>query len=630
MLGKMVSAALLLIAVISGGLYLYTHRARALSEKDAILVTDFVNTTADPVFDGTLKKALAVDLAQSPYLNVFPEAKVRETLQFMGRPADDRITNEVGREICLRDSVKAMLTGSIASLGSRYVVSLDAVNASTGDSLARTEAQADTKEEVLNAVHKAGSQLRGKLGESLTSVQKYDKPLSEATTSSLDALKALSLGDMKHAAGDEFGAVPDYQRAIELDPNFAMAYARLGAVYNNLGQTRLSEDNRKKAFELRDRAGERERLYIASHYYADSGQLDKGIAALELYKQTYPRDSIPYINLAAVYSNMGQFDNALENARQAAAIDPDSITVFTNLTESFLGLNRVDEARASLNAALQRYPKNPSLHMMLAGFYWSQNDAASMEKELELVRTLPQGDFLVTSTRVAIAQYQGKMREARQLELKTEDLERQMNFAEAVGNGRAVLAVWEALYGLRDEALQDVTFAMKDNPSRNTRSNSATVYALLGQDDRSSKIMSEIASENPLNTLVQNVDVPSNKAVIAILHKEPTKAIDLLDGAMVYARADSGILYGRGWAYLEANQAKEAQEAFQRLLNLRNFHRMDPSTVLGELGLARAYAMEGNTAQAKIEYQNVLAIWKDADPEIPIVKAAKTEYAKLQ
>src|SRR5262249_24081066 len=263
-----IAAALLVAAGFA--VFFSVRRSRALTEKDTILVTDFVNTTADPVFDGTLKKALVVDLAQSPYLNVFPDAKVRETLQFMGRPPDDRITSEVGREICLRDSIKAMLTGSIANLGSRYVLTLDAVNASSGESLARTEAQADSKEEVLNAMHKAGSQLRGNLGESLTSVQKYDKPLSEATTSSLDALKALSLGDMKHGEGDEFGAIPNYKRAVELDPNFAMAYARLGAVYNNLGQTALSDEYRKKAFELRDRASERERLYIASHYYADS------------------------------------------------------------------------------------------------------------------------------------------------------------------------------------------------------------------------------------------------------------------------------------------------------------------------------------------------------------------------
>jgi serine/threonine protein kinase/tetratricopeptide (TPR) repeat protein len=629
-MAKMISAVLLATAVAGGGFFVYSHRARALSEKDAILVTDFVNTTADPVFDGTLKKALAVDLAQSPYLNVFPEAKVRQTLQFMGRPPDDRITSDVGREICLRDSIKAMLTGSIASLGSQYVISLDAVNASSGDSLARTEAQAGSKEEVLNAVHKAGSQLRSKLGESLTSVQKYDKPLSEATTSSLEALKALSLGDMKHSAGDEFGAVPNYQRAIELDPNFAMAYARLGAVYNNLGQSQLSEENRKKAFELRDRASERERLYIASHYYADSGQLDKGIAALEMYKQTYPRDAIPYINVAAVYSNMGQFDNALENARQAVAIDPESISAYSNLAGSFLALNRVDEARTTLNTALQRFPKNPSLHLTLAGIAWNQNDVAGMDKELETVRALPQGEFLVLNTKVGLAEYQGRLQEARQMELKIEDMARQMNFAEAAGNGRAMLAVWEALYGLRDLAMQDVAVAMKDQPPRNIRSNAALVYALLGQDERASKIMGEIAAENPLDTLVQNVDVPSNKAVIAILRNQPKQAIDLLDGAMVYARADSGVLYARGWAYLVANQGKEAQEAFQRLLDLRNFHQIDPSLAFGQLGSARAEAMQGNHSKARVEYQNVLATWKDADPDLPLLKTVKAEYAKLQ
>ncbi|PYX60617.1 MAG: hypothetical protein DMG73_05965 [Acidobacteria bacterium] len=245
---------------------MFSRHGRALTEKDAILVTDFINTTTDPVFDGTLKKALAVDLAQSPYLNVFPDQKVQQTLQFMGRSPDDRVSIAVGKEICLRDGIKAMLTGSIASLGSQYVITVDVINASSGDSLAREEIQAPSKEEVLNALHKAGSRLRGKLGESLPSVQKYDMPLSEATTSSLDALKALSLGDSKHNASQELAALPHYQRAVELDPNFSMAYARLGAVYNNLGQSELSEQNRKKAFELRDRASEREKLYIASHY----------------------------------------------------------------------------------------------------------------------------------------------------------------------------------------------------------------------------------------------------------------------------------------------------------------------------------------------------------------------------
>jgi serine/threonine protein kinase/tetratricopeptide (TPR) repeat protein len=628
-LPKIASAVLLAAAVLGGATYLYLHRARALTEKDAILVTDFVNTTADPVFDGTLKKALAFDLAQSPYLNVFPEAKVRETLQFMGRAQDDRITSEVGREICQRDSIKAMLTGSIANLGGRYVVSLDAVNAGTGDSLGRTEAQADSKEEVLNAVHKAGSELRSKLGESLTSVQKFDKPLSEATTSSLDALKALSLGDMKHSAGDEFGALPDYQRAIELDPNFAMAYARLGAVYNNLGQTQLSEENRKKAFELRDRASERERLYIASHYYADSGQMDKGIAALELYKQTYPRDSIPYINLAALYSNMGQFDNTLENARQALAMDPESITAYTNVADAFLGLNRVDEARSTVNSALQRFPKNASLRMMLAGIDWAQNDVAGMNKELDTLRSLPQGEYMELGFRVGYNQYYGRLREARQLELRNEDLARRMGFREGAANARAGFAIWEAMYGLNQLASEDVAAALKENPTRNVRNNAAAVYALLGQADRSSKMMNEIATENPLDVNVQNVAVPANQALIEILRHQPEKAIDLLNGAMVYARADMGILYMRGWACLEAKQGKEAQEAFERLHNLRNVHPLDPSLVFGELGLGRAYVMQGDAVQARIRYQNVLATWKDADAELPAVKSAKAEYAKV-
>src|SRR3979411_2190234 len=281
-----------LVAVAIG--FVFLKRGHALTEKDSILITDFVNTTADPVFDGTLKKALAVDLGQSPYLNVFPDQKIRQTLQFMGRSPTDRITSDVGREISQRDGIKAMLNGSIDSVGGQYVITLEATNASSGDSLGRQQAQAERKEDVLNALHAAASKLRGQLGESLSMVQKYDMSLSQATTSSLEALRALSLGDAKHSSGDELGAVPNYQHAIATDPTFAMAYARLGTVYNNLRHTQLSEQNRQKAFELRDRASEREKLYIMSHYYADSGQLDKGITAYELYIQTYPRDALPF------------------------------------------------------------------------------------------------------------------------------------------------------------------------------------------------------------------------------------------------------------------------------------------------------------------------------------------------
>src|SRR5437660_6260595 len=623
--------ALAVIAVVGLAMTFFVRRSKAvMSEKDSILLADFVNTTADPVFDGTLKKALAVDLTQSPYLNVFPEQKVRQTLQFMGRSPEHRVTTEVGREICLRDGIKAMLTGSIASLGSQYVITLEAVNASNGDSLAREQVQADSKEEVLNALHKAGSRLRGKLGESLNSVEKYDKPLSEATTSSLEALKVLSLGDTKHNAGEEMAALPDYQRATELDPNFAMAYARLGAVYNNLGQSELSEQYRKKAFELRDRASEREKLYITSHYYGDSGQLEKGITALELYKQTYPRDFLPYNNLASIYNQLGQFEYALDNARQAVETDPDSVNGYTNLAEAYAGLNRLDEAKATLNAGLKHVPKSTMLHYMLAGLAWNQNDPAAMERELELTRTGgPEGAFIVVGTRIALAEYHGQLKQARVLEAKAEEMAKQANFRDSAAAGRAQQAVWEAVFGFRSQALAAANQAIKDFQSEKVAPNVAVVLALQGEEDRALKIVNDLAAQRPYDTIVQYVSVPMIKAIVEMNHNHPAKAMDLLDGAMVYAHINSGVLYERGMAYLQAKQGKEAAEAFQKILDLTPTHDVDPLSSLAHLGLGRAYALQGNKSSCRIAYQDFFALWKDADPDIPLLQQAKAEYAKI-
>src|ERR1700686_4946136 len=383
----------LIVALVAAGIgIVFLKRGHALTEKDSILITDFVNTTADPVFDGTLKKALAVDLGQSPYLNVFPDQKIRQTLQFMGRSPTDRITSDVGREISQRDGIKAMLNGSIDSVGGQYVVTLEAVNAASGDSLGREQVQAERKEDVLNALHGAATKLRGQLGESLSMVQKYDMSLSQATPSSLDALKALSLGDAKHNAGEELAAVPNYQRAVEIDPNFAMAYARLGTIYNNLQQTQLSEQNRQKAFELRDRASEREKLYITSHYYADSGQLDKGITAYELYIQTYPRDSIPYNNLAVIYNELGQFDNALEKAKHAVDLDPDMMNGYGQVASAYAGLNRIEEPRATLKTALQqKVPTSSDFTVWLAALDWCEGKEADMEKALQSASATPEG-----------------------------------------------------------------------------------------------------------------------------------------------------------------------------------------------------------------------------------------------
>ena len=630
-LGKVIAGAVLLAAVVVAAVFLFTHHSRALTEKDAILVTDFVNTTADPVFDGTLKKALAVDLAQSPYLNVVPDEKVRQTLQFMGRAPEERVTTQIGREICQRSGIKAMLTGSIANLGSQYVITLDAINASSGDALARQQAEANSKEQVLTALHKASSNLRGKLGESLGSIQKYGKPLSEATTSSLDALKALTLGDTKHNASDELGALPDYQRAVELDPNFAMAYARLGAVYNNLGQTELSEQYRKKAFELRDRASEREKLYIASHYYTDSGQLDKGIAALELYKQTYPRDMTPYNNLANEYSSLGQYENALENAKQSVELDPDSLSSYENLGLAYAGLNRLDEAKTTLNAAVQRVPNNPYIHSYLAAFAWLQNDKASMDRELELTKAGgTQGQLIITQMQVPLAVWQGKFREASAFEIKAEEMARRTGLKETAASGHAQEAIVEAAVGLRLQALADANDVIKNSHTQNALVTAAAALALVGEDTRALKLVNDLAAQRPYDTIVQNVNLPLVKAIVAMNNNRPKEAADLLDGAMVYARANAGVLYARGMAGLQAKQGKEAADAFQRILDHRAVFILDPAVLLAHLGLARAYALQGNTAQSRIEYQNFLAYWKDADPDIPLLKQAKEEYATVQ
>ncbi len=629
-MGKYLSALGLLAAVVAGGSFLYSKRPRTLTEKDAILLTDFVNTTADPVWDVTLKKAVAVDLEQSPYLNVFPESKARQTLRFMGRPPDDRINLETGREICQRVGVKAMLTGTIANQGPQYVLTLQAMNAATGDVLARADAQATEKRDVLNALHRADSQLRSKLGESLASVQKYDKMLSEATTPSLEALQAFTMGDWKHAGGDEMGALPDYQRAIQLDPNFATAYARLGTVYNNLGQSALSEENRKKAFELRDRTSEREKLYLMSHYYADSGQYDKGITALELYEQTYPRDSTPANNLSSIYNGLGQYESALLKARKAVELEPDSISGYQNLALAYAGLNRMEEAKATLLSAQQRAPNNSGLHYFMAGIAWNQNDSATLERELSAAEAgAADGQLVALEMRAALAAGHGQYKQMRAFMRRMQDVAAKNNLREAIADADAQRAAWEALAGFRPLAQQAANAALKGSPPARTELNAAISLALVRENERALKIAEDNALERPFDTLVQFVTIPIVKAVVLMNQGQPAKAIDLLDGAMVYGRSNCGLLYGRGMAYLQARQAPQAVQEFQRVIDSRSI-TVDPLASLARLGMARGYAMQGDKAASRMAYQDFLALWKDADPDIPLLKQAKAEYAAVK
>ncbi|MFY9904758.1 MAG: protein kinase [Terriglobales bacterium] len=625
----------LIVAIVAAGIgFVFLKRGHALTEKDSILIADFVNTTTDPVFDGTLKKALAVDLGQSPYLNVFPDQKIRQTLQFMGRGPDDRITADVGREICQRDGIKAMLNGSIDSVGGQYVVTLEATNVASGDSLGRQQVQADRKEDVLNALHSAASKLRGQLGESLSMVQKYDMSLSQATTSSLDALKALSLGDAKHNMGEELAALPNYQRAVEIDPNFAMAYARLGTVYSNLGQTELSEQNRQKAFELRDRASEREKLYIMAHYYSDNGQLDKGITAYELYGQTYPRDSTPFSNLASIYNQLGQFDNALEKAKRSVEVDPESVTGYENLAWAYEGLNRVEEARATFNAALQRNLDPAAFHLGLAGCDWAQGRDADMEKELQLTVGTPEGDLSVFAFRAGLATARGQFEKARELTRQTADIFERLHL-QGRANLESSLAGSEALVGYRSEAIAEVNEALQSPHTFYILWNSGMALAIAREDQKAAALADEIQRTRPNDTMAVNVAAPMIRAIVALrpanpAKADPAKAIDLINGAALYARGSTGIFFTRGLAYEMLGRYPEAGQDFQKVIDLKARSGPDPVYEVAQLELGRLSQKEGDAPKARIAYQNFLADWKDADPDLPLLKEVKAEYAKIQ
>jgi tetratricopeptide (TPR) repeat protein len=433
--------------------------------------------------------------------------------------------------------------------------------------------------------------------------------------------------------GDELAAMPDYQRAIELDPNFAMAYARLGSVYSNLGQTELSEQNRQKAFELRDRASEREKLYIMSHYYADGGQLDKGITAYELYCQTYPRDSIPFNNLAAIYNQLGQFDNALQNAKRAVELDPDMVSGYDNSAQAYAGLNRFEEARANLNAALQHKASAAGFHVQLAWLDWAEGKDADMEKELQAASGTPEGELGVLWFRAELAKTRGQVRQAREFARRAGDA-----FDRVHLQGRAKvesqLAGFEAFVGNKGEATSEANAALASSQTLDVQWNGAIALALAGQGQKALSLADEIQRTRPNDTIAQNVAVPTIRAIAYLFpansaKADPAKAIDLENTAALYARANTAVFFGRGLAYFQAGRFAEAQQDFQKILEMK-MYGPDVLVVAAQLELGRVYQKQGDTAKARIAYQNFLADWKDADPDVPLLHEAKAEYAKLQ
>ncbi|HTT23469.1 MAG TPA: protein kinase [Candidatus Sulfotelmatobacter sp.] len=628
----LIGASVIIAALIVGGLYLRIRSTQKLTEKDPILVADFVNTTGDPVFDGTLKQALAVQLEQSPYLNIVPDQTVRKALQFMGRPADERVTGAVAREICEREHIQALLSGSIASLGSQYVIALDATNCSTGDSLAREQVTADSKEGVLAAVGKAASSIRGKLGESLASIQKFDTPVTEATTSSLEALKAYAAADTLRNSGGEAESIPMFQRAIELDPNFAMAYARLSAIYFNLGEEDRSVEFGKRAFDLRERVSDRERFYIDDHYYTTTGDVHKNKEALESAIRAYPNDYSPLCNLALQYNvNLGQFEKALSIAGQCLQFLPDAPFGYVHTAVPFTALNRLEESRATLQRAVDAKADNLFVHQGLYEVAYLTNDAVGMQRELKWAEGKP-SEYLLVNEEASVAASRGQMRQAEELIQRSMQITDRLGFKGTTADTKAQLAVSLAEMGETAKAREMAAASAALARGRTNLTPAAIAIAMTGDASRAQSIVEELGRRFPDDTILHNVSIPSVAALAAINRKAPDQAIQSLRSAQPY---ENGIgqfppaAYIRGLAYLQAKRGAEAAAEFQRIVDHRGIAPVAPEHSLAKLCLGRAYVLAGDTAKAKAAYQDFFALWKDADSDVPTLKEAKAEYARL-
>jgi eukaryotic-like serine/threonine-protein kinase len=625
----------LLIAIAAGGFF-YSRRMSKLTEKDSILLADFVNTTGDAVFDGTLKQALAVQLEQSPYLNVLPQSRIRAALGLMGRSPDERLTSDVAREICVRDGVKAMLTGSISALGSHYVINLNAVNAQTGDSLGQAQVEAESKEQVLKALDQAASSLRQKLGESIGSVQKFATPLEQATTSSLEALQAFTLGQAEHSKLEDEKAVPYLKRAIELDPNFAMAYATLGVVNGNMTQTNQQLQNLSKAFELKDRASEREKLYISAHYYSEvTREIDKAAAIYEQWKQTYPRDTVPWDNLALLYESTGQPEKSLANASEALRLGPNDRFAYANVADAYTALGRYDEAITVMAQATARGLGSPTDNFSLYTMAFDRGDKAGMQRAVELAKgpmVEPIMLFLVAQGQCAL----GKIRSARQSFAQAASSAQNSGLKELSGGIRLLDAACLAETGNQSLARQVASQALASSDDRDTRVQAAWIFARAGDASQSQKLIEQLAREFPTDTLQNSVWLPVARATNLIRANQAGQAVDTLEAAAPYefGSPPNGALYWpmyvRGEAYLRLRNGAKAATQYQKILDHRGVAPNSPLHTLALLGLGRAYALQGDSTKARQAYQDFFAKWKDADPDVPTLKDAKAEYAKLQ
>ncbi|HWZ83692.1 MAG TPA: serine/threonine-protein kinase [Terriglobales bacterium] len=639
-LGKFVIPAVMIVALAGAGIYFRLHSGIAkLTDKDTIVLADFDNKTGDTAFDDTLKQALAAELNQSPFLNILSDQKVADTLKMMGRQPTERLTKDVTREICQRAASTAMLTGSIGQVGSHYNLVLNAINCATGDLFATSQTEVNDKDHVLSGLGKLGTEIREKLGESLTTIQKFDKPLEQATTSSLEALKAYTQGEKISRAGDDAPAVPYYKRAIELDSNFASAWVSIGVRYSNLGENGRSNEAFSKAFQLRDHVSERERYRIESTYYMYVlGDLEKARQTFDLYSQAYPRESRPWINRGIISDVYGRYEDAVRETEEALRIDPDTAVSYGNLAEGYVFTNKLDKAKAAFDDAWRRKLISSDVLRGRYGLAFLRNDTATMEQLVAQSRQVSAAEDTLLSTASDTEAYYGRLSKARELSRRAA--------AVAVRDDRKELAaLWqlnsawrEAEFGYPDQARKDTVSALALASTHDVEVASALAFARAGDHAAAAKHADELARQYPSDTLVMNYWLPTARAS-AFSHAKPDVALRILEatnalelgqalpetqvGAMLYP------VYVRAEALMSAHRAGDAAREYQKIIDARVIVLNCPLGSLAHLGIARAYAMAGDTVKAKAAYQEFFVLWKDADSDVPVLKQAKAEFAKL-
>jgi len=635
------AAALVFLTVcISGGIYWFLHRSTTgkLSNRDTVVLAEFANSTQETVFDDTLKQALGIQLGQSPFLTVLSDQRVAATLKLMNKPRTEQLTQDVAREVCVRTDSRAVLAGSIVSVGSQYLIGLKAIDCQSGDVLASADAQADNRDRVLKALDKAGDDLRQKLGESLASVERFSKPLDQATTSSLEALKAFSDGRRNAREKGESAALPFYKRALELDPNFAQASAALGTVYSNLGQPNLATAAFKKAYELRDRVSERERFDIESKYFTIvTGELDKADHSYSEWALDYPGDYHPRGNLGVNYSTLGQYEKAVEETRASLKIRPDNAAAYANLIGGYCALLRLEDARAAWDKAQAQGLDGPVLRLARYELAFLQKDQTAMKEQFEWAVGKPGAEDMLLSAQSDTEAYSGRLAAANDLSKRALDSAKHADAMETGANWLANQALREAEFGNVSAAKQAANDALALADGRDTQIMAGLALARAGDVAKAQQLADKLDRAAPLDTMLQGYWLPTIRAAIALSKGDAKKAVELLQPASAYELGQPPQfqlstmypVYVRGQAFLKQGLGQQAAVEFQKIIDHPGLVVNFPLGSLARLELGRARVVGGDKAAAKIAYDEFLSAWKDGDPTAPVLKEAKAESAKL-